>query len=589
MKPKYSPPPVAPESTGPLFKRLLKYVKNYRLGFVLAVAGMVSYSAIDAFFFSQIQNFIDNGLTEKNSELLFYMGLAIPFIFITRGIANFLATYSLSWVGTHVVNELRQDVFNHLIKVPVAFHDQNSTGDLIAKITYDIEQVQAASSKALMTLVREGAFVIGLLVVMFYLSWQLSLVFLVIGPVVGVVVKHVSRRFRMVSKRIQKAMGNVTSVSEQMLNGHKVVVMHGAQGIEQQKFAHITGKTRQQQMKLVSTRALSVSAIQIIASLALAAVLLIASNPSFLESLSTGAFTTVLTCMMTLLRPLKLLTTVNSEFQKGMAACASVFELLDEAAEDDCGDKEIERIKGKIEFKQLNFTYLGKEQPTLKDINLTIEPGTTVALVGKSGSGKSTLTNLLTRFYEYDSGEIKLDDIPIKSLRLASLRNQFAMVSQHVILFNDTIANNIAYGMLDKVSREDIEAAAKAGYVTDFTDSMPLGLDTQIGENGMNLSGGQRQRITIARAILRDAPVLILDEATSALDTESEKQIQTAIESLSQNKTVIVVAHRLSTIENADKIVVMDKGEIVEAGTHQTLLAHNGVYRQIYDIQFVGH
>ncbi|MCU4675663.1 lipid A export permease/ATP-binding protein MsbA [Catenovulum sp. 2E275] len=589
MKLNYTAPPIAPDSTGPIFKRLLKYAQNYRVGFILAIVGMVVYSSIDAFFFSQIQTFIDKGLTQKNSELLFYMGLAIPFIFIARGIANFIATYSLSWVGTHVVNELRQDVFNHLMKVPVSFHDQNSTGDMIAKITYDIEQVQAASSKALMTLVREGAFVLGLLVVMFYLSWQLSLVFLVIGPVVGVVVKYVSRRFRMVSKRIQKAMGNVTSISEQMLNGHKVVVMHGAQNIESDKFADITRKTRQQQMKLVSTRALSVSAIQIIASLALASVLLIASNPSFLDSLTTGAFTTVLTCMMTLLRPLKLLTTVNSEFQKGMAACASVFELLDEAAENDCGEKVIERAKGKLELSDLNFTYLGKEQPTLTDINLTIEPGTTVALVGKSGSGKSTITNLLTRFYEYDSGDIKLDGMPIRSLKLASLRQQFAMVSQHVILFNDTIANNIAYGMLDSVSREQIEAAAKAAYVTDFTDSMPQGLDTQVGENGMNLSGGQRQRITIARAILRDAPVLILDEATSALDTESEKRIQTAIESLSHNKTVIVVAHRLSTIEKADKIVVMDKGKIIESGTHQSLLAQNGVYRQIYDIQFVGH
>lgn len=589
MKPKPPLPPVSPEATGPLFKRLFKYIKNYRVGFFLAVVGMIGYSAIDAFFFSQIQTFIDDGLTQKNYDLLFYMGLAIPFVFLLRGLANFIATYSLSWVGTHVVNELRQDVFNHLMKVPVAFHDQNSTGDLIAKITYDIEQVQAASSKALMTLVREGAFVIGLLVVMFYLSWQLSLVFLVIGPVVGVVVKQVSRRFRMVSKRIQKAMGNVTSVSEQMLNGHKVVVMHGAQGIEAERFSNITGKTRQQQMKLVSTRALSVSAIQIIASLALAAVLLIASNKDFLDNLSTGAFTTVLTCMMTLLRPLKLLTTVNSEFQKGMAACASVFELLDQAIEDDKGTIETQRVNGKIEFKQLNFSYTGSERLTLSDINLTIDAGKTVALVGKSGSGKSTITNLLTRFYEYDSGDILIDDVPIRDYTLSALRHQFALVSQHVILFNDTIANNIAYGMKDKVTRADIEAAAKAGYVTDFIDQLPLGLDTPIGENGMNLSGGQRQRITIARAILRDAPILILDEATSALDTESERQIQQAVDKLSQNKTVIVVAHRLSTIENADEIVVMDQGRILEKGSHQNLLAQNGAYRQIYDIQFVGH
>ncbi|WP_143869713.1 lipid A export permease/ATP-binding protein MsbA [Catenovulum sediminis] len=580
---------IQPQQTRILFKRLFSYVKNFRTGFIIAVIGMVLYSSIDAFFFSQIQTFIDEGLTQKNYQLLYYMGIAIPFVFLARGFANFLSTYSLSWVGTHVVASLRQDVFNHLMRVPVAFHDQNSTGDLIAKITYDIEQVQEASSKALMTLVREGAFVIGLLVVMFYLSWQLSLVFMVIGPIVGIIVRHVSRRFRMVSKRIQHAIGNVTAVSEQMLNGHKVVVMSGAQEQEADKFSDINRQTRQQQMKLVSTRAISVSAIQVIASLALAAVLIIASNPEFLNKLTTGTFTTVLTCMMTLLRPLKQLTTVNADFQRGMAACASVFELLDQATENDSGTINVERVKGSVDLKDVTFAYQGKNDAALKHINLSIPAGQTVALVGRSGSGKSTITNLLTRFYEYDSGEIFIDNKPIKSLTLKSLRNQFAMVSQHVILFNDTIANNIAYGMEETVSRAQIEAAAEAAYVTDFVHDLPHGLDTSIGENGMNLSGGQRQRITIARAILRDAPILILDEATSALDTESERRIQDAIEKLSENRTVIVIAHRLSTIENADNIVVMNHGEIVEMGDHQSLLAKNGTYRQIYDLQFTGN
>lgn len=579
---------VSPIQSKALFARLLTYTTQYRTGLLFAILGMLLYAGIDAFFFSQIQTFIDEGLTKKNYDLLFNMGLAIPIVFIARGIANFLATYSLNWVGTNVVCALRQQVFNHLMKVPVSFHDQTSTGDLIAKITFDIEQIQNASSKALMTLVREGAFVLGLLGVMFYYSWQLSLVFLLIGPIVGVIVSYVSKRFRTVSRRIQKAMGNVTSSSEQMLNGHKVVVMSGAQQLEADRFSEINNQTRQQQMKLVSTKAISVSVIQVIASLALASVLLIASDPDFLNTLTTGTFTTVLTCMMTLLRPLKLLTTVNADFQRGIAACGSVFDLLDEAVEKDEGKTELQRVSGHIQFSAVNFTYAGKQEPALSNINLDIEAGSTVALVGKSGSGKSTITSLLTRFYDYEQGQVLIDGQSIKDVTLASLRAQFALVSQHVILFNDTIANNIAYGIEGSVSRAQIEAAAEAAYVTDFVKDLPSGLDTQIGENGMSLSGGQRQRITIARAILRNAPILILDEATSALDTESERRIQQAIDDLSVNKTVIVVAHRLSTIEKADNIVVLNQGKIVEQGTHNKLLAQKGIYRQIYDLQFAG-
>ncbi|WP_016954878.1 lipid A export permease/ATP-binding protein MsbA [Catenovulum agarivorans] len=579
---------VSPTQSKALFRRLLTYTTQYRTGLTFAIIGMLLYAGIDAFFFSQIQTFIDEGLTQKNYDLLFTMGLAIPIVFIARGIANFLATYSLSWVGTNVVCALRQEVFNHLMKVPVSFHDQTSTGDLIAKITFDIEQIQNASSKALMTLVREGAFVLGLLVVMFYLSWQLSLVFMLIGPVVGVIVSYVSKRFRTVSRRIQKAMGNVTTSSEQMLNGHKVVVMSGAQQLEADKFSNINNQTRQQQMKLVSTKAISVSVIQVIASLALASVLLIASDPEFLSTLTTGTFTTVLTCMMTLLRPLKLLTTVNADFQRGIAACGSVFALLDEAVEKDEGKTELKRVNGHIQLKDVNFTYAGKNEPALNNINLDIAAGSTVALVGKSGSGKSTITSLLTRFYDFEQGQVLIDGQSIKDVTLASLRAQFALVSQHVILFNDTIANNIAYGIEGDVTRAQIEAAAEAAYVTDFVKDLPEGLDTHIGENGMSLSGGQRQRITIARAILRNAPILILDEATSALDTESERRIQQAIDELSVNKTVIVVAHRLSTIEKADNIVVLNQGQIVEQGTHTTLLEQQGIYRQIYDLQFAG-
>ncbi|KMT63838.1 lipid A export permease/ATP-binding protein MsbA [Catenovulum maritimum] len=572
-------------SSDPVFLRLLGYVKHYRIGFIAAILGMIAYSSIDIFFYSQIQTFIDNGLVDKDYELIYMMGIAVPFVFLARGIANFIATYSLNWVGTRVVARLRQDVFTHMMKLPVPFHDENSTGDLISKITYDIAQVQQASSKALMTLVREGAFVIGLVAYMFYLSWQLSAIFLLIGPLVAVIVTFVSKRFRMVSKKLQQAAGGVTTVSEQMLNGHKVVVMNNAQQTEFEKFSEVNNLSRQQQMKMVSTTAVSVSVIQIIASLALSVVLIIASNPEFMETLTAGTFTTIITFMMTLLRPLKLLTTVNSEFQRGMAACASVFELLDEKTEKDKGKLEVERVAGEIKFDNLTFTYATKDEPALNSVNLHIPAGKTFALVGQSGSGKSTIVSLLTRFYDYQSGVIEIDGHKITDYSLSSLRDQFALVSQQVILFNDTIANNIAYG-IDGVTREQVEQAADAAYVTEFTNGLPEGLDTEIGENGVSLSGGQRQRVTIARAILKNAPILILDEATSALDTESERRIQMALDELSENRTVIVIAHRLSTIENADSIVVMSQGKIVEQGSHAELLQKQGFYHQIHSLQF---
>lgn len=568
------------------FLRLLTYIREYRTVFSIAIIGMLAYAAIDVYFLSNIERFIDEGLTQKKHELLFNMGLAIPVIFFFRGVANFISTYALSWVGAKVVAKMRQQTFEHLIALPVSFHDQHSTGEMISKITFDTEQVNNASSKALTILIREGAFVIGLLAWVFYLSWQLSLIFLILGPAVGIIVSYVSKRFRLVSQRIQTAIGGVTTVTEQMLNSHKVVITHGGQKIEGEKFSEVNNESRQQQLKLVTTRVASVAVIQVLASFALSAVLIIASNPEFLDKLSTGTFTTVLTFMMMMLRPLKQLTTVNSEFQKGLAACNSIFAVLDSKTEVDTGTQVIKRVNGNIEFNNVTFTYQNKDKPALKNINLAIKSGQTVALVGKSGSGKSTLSNLITRFYDHDEGQILIDGMNINEFELTSLRKQFAMVSQHVTLFSDTIANNIAYGSADKVTNEQIIAAAQAAHVNEFANNMPNGLDTEIGENGVMLSGGQRQRIAIARAILRNAPILILDEATSALDTESERHIQEAIDRLRSDRTAIVIAHRLSTIENANLIVVVDEGQIIEQGTHNELLALNGHYRNLHDLQF---
>ncbi|MCV2883908.1 lipid A export permease/ATP-binding protein MsbA [Aestuariibacter sp. AA17] len=574
------------DSTSSIFRRFSVYLKEFKLAFVVAILGMIGYSAIDAFVIAQLQPAIDESLGKGNFEYLRMAAYLVVPIFIVRGLFNFMGTYTLSWIGNMVVMKMRQELFKKYIHLPVAFHDNHASGALISKVLYDTEQVSNAAGKALLTLVREGALVIGLLIVMFYYSWQLSLVFLFIGPVVAVIVSVVSKRFRQVSKNIQQAMGNLTSSVEQVIKGHKVVLMFGGQDREQERFAHKNNDNRQQNMKLVVARILSVSTIQVIASVALAVVLFISSMPNWVDQLTPGVFTNVVVCMTMLLKPLKQLTTINSEFQRGMAACASIFEVLDEQNEEDCGEREVKKVKGEIQFKGVSFSYPNKEQKALNDVSFHVKSGQSCALVGRSGSGKSTISSLLTRFYNHQSGDILIDGVPIQDMPLTELRKQFALVSQQVTLFNDTIANNIAYGVAGSVSREEVINAARIAHVEEFVALLPEGYDTMVGENGFTLSGGQRQRIAIARAILLDAPILILDEATSALDTESEKLIQDALEQLQQNRTSIVVAHRLSTIEKADQILVVEQGEIMERGNHASLLTENGMYAQLHKMQF---
>ena len=568
------------------FRRLMRYSNPYRGGFILAILGMIGYAAIDVYFINEFETFIDRGITEKDQNYFFWAPIVVVLLFAIRGVFNFISSYCLSWAGTHIVKDLRQQLFRQMMRLPVSFHDKHSTGELISKITYDAEQIKQASSKALVVLIHEGAFVLGLLIVMFSKSWQLSAIFLLIAPLIAVIVSLVSKRFRLISNRMQGAMGDVTSSSEQMLNGHKVILSFGGQAIEDQRFSDINNRNRHLDVKLESTRAISVSLIQTIASCALAFVIYLASFPEMLETLTPGKFTAILTSMMLLLKPLKQLTTVNSDFQKGMAAAAAVFKVLDEQPEQDTGSTELNRVQGNIEVKGLNFRYPGHDKQVLQDINFSVKAGQTVALVGRSGSGKTTISSLLPRFYEVEDGEIFIDGHNIRDCTLASLRKQIAVVSQQVVLFNDTIANNIAYGFEGELSRAQLELVAEKAHVLEFASQLPLGLDTEIGENGVTLSGGQRQRIAIARALLRQSPLLVLDEATSALDTESERKIQGALDELLKNRTNIVIAHRLSTIENADLILVMDQGRIVERGTHQSLLAQNGYYASLYKMQF---
>lgn len=574
------------QSSAATFRRLLSYLKPYRAGFVVAILGMIGYASVDIFFLSKFDQFIDRGIASRDSDYLVLASFVVVLLFVLRGFFNYVASYCLNWSGTHIVKDLRQQLFNQMMALPVSYHDKHSTGELISRITYDAEQIKQASSKALVVLIHEGAFVIGLLALMFYNSWQLSAIFLVIAPLIAVIVSFVSKRFRKLSNSMQGAMGTVTSSAEQMLNGHKVILSFGGKNLEAERFAKINNTNRRLDVKLESTRALSVSVIQVIASFALAFVIYLASFPEMLDALTPGMFTEIMTSMMLLLKPLKQLTTVNSDFQKGMAAAATVFSVLDEKTEQDHGTIELEQVRGDIEVRGLTFAYPGHANTVLHDIHFKVAAGQTVALVGRSGSGKTTISSLLPRFYEVEQGEILVDGQNVQACTLASLRRQIAVVSQQVVLFNDTIANNIAYGYQGELSRERLIEVAEKAHVMEFAAQMSQGLDTEIGENGVTLSGGQRQRIAIARALLRQSPILILDEATSALDTESERKIQGALDELLKNRTNLVIAHRLSTIENADLILVMDQGRIVEQGNHASLLAQQGYYANLYKMQF---